>query len=73
MVCGLTILPGCNLLTYDGGSTIINLQANLSNPTTSLTVENGWIRQVIGIDRLNYLEEKFNRLGFLARLDRKSE
>ena len=32
-----------------------DLQANLSNPTTSLTEEDGRVRQVVGIDRLNYL------------------
>lgn len=30
-------------------------QANRSYPTTSLTEENGRIRQVVEIDRLNYL------------------
>ena len=49
------------------------IQANLSAPATSLTEENGRIRQVAEIDRLEKYMEKFNRLGFLARLDRKSE
>ena len=32
-----------------------SIQANLSNLTTSLTEENGWIRQVVVIDRLTYM------------------
>ena len=30
------------------------MQADLSNPATSLTEENGQIRQVVGIDGLTY-------------------
>ena len=48
---------------------IDKIQANLSNPATSLTKENGQIRQVVGIDRSEKYTEKFNKLG----LDRKSE
>ena len=43
------------------------LQANLSNPATSLNEVNSRIRQVVKVDRLEKYMAKFNRLGFLAR------
>ena len=52
---------------------MILIQANLSSPATTLTEESGQIRQMVRIDRLEKYIEKFNRLGFLAGLDRKSE
>ena len=56
-----------------GGMILVMVQANLSNQATCQTEENGWIRHVVGIERLEKYMEKFNRLGFLAGLDRKSE
>ena len=49
------------------------LQVSLSDPANFLTEENGQCRQVVQIDRLEKYMMKFNRLRFLARLDRKSE
>ena len=69
-------------LTYESGALPIALrgpannelkQANLSNQATSLTEKNGWIRQVVGIQRLEKHMENFNRPRFLSRLDRKLE
>ena len=45
----------------------------MSNQATSLTKENGRIRQVVRINKLTYCMEKFNRLRFIATLDRKLE
>ena len=47
------------------------IQANWSYQATSLTEENGQIKQVVGKDRLEKYMEKFNRLAFLAALNRK--